>query len=221
MTRVAVVPARDEVATIGATVHALRGIVDRVVVADDGSTDGTADAARAAGAEVVRTPRTSGKGAALEHAVDAAGEASIVLLVDADLGSTAAALRPLIEAVEGEGADVAVAVPTLAGSAGLGIVRRTAGAAIRLAGGPAMRAPLSGQRAIAAAALKALRPFAPGFGVETAMGMDAARAGLRVIEIPVAFTHRATGRDVAGFLHRGRQGLDIARAVLPRLLRRP
>ncbi|MFM8944147.1 MAG: glycosyltransferase family 2 protein, partial [Actinomycetota bacterium] len=87
-------------------------------------------------------------------------------------------------------------------------------------GGPAMAAPLSGQRAIAVSALRHLRPFAGGFGVETAMGMDAARANLRVVEIPVAFSHRATGRDVRGFLHRGRQGLDIARAALPRLLRR-
>ena len=37
----------------------------------------------------------------------------------------------------------------------------------------------------------------------------ALRAGLRVTEVPVAMRHAATGRDLAGFLHRGRQFVDI------------
>ncbi|MFL5768141.1 MAG: hypothetical protein ACJ758_09915 [Actinomycetota bacterium] len=52
------------------------------------------------------------------------------------------------------------------------------------------------------------------------MTIDASRAGLRIVEIPVDLRHRPTGRDVHGFLHRGRQGLDISLAVLPRILRR-
>ena len=47
------------------------------------------------------------------------------------------------------------------------------------------------------------------------MTIDAVRAGFRVVEIPVAgLTHRATGRTLRGFLHRGRQGLQIARASM-------
>jgi hypothetical protein len=63
-----------------------------------------------------------------------------------------------------------------------------------------------------------VRPLADGFGVETAMTIDAVRAGLRVIEVPIdALDHRPTFRDPAGFLHRARQGWDIARAVGPRM----
>ena len=81
-------------------------------------------------------------------------------------------------------------------------------------------APLSGQRALTAACLAAVRPLAGGFGVETAMTIDAVRAGFRVVEIPVAgLTHRATGRTLRGFLHRGRQGLHIARASMLRAVR--
>ena len=47
-------------------------------------------------------------------------------------------------------------------------------------------APLSGQRALTAACLAAVRPLAGGFGMETAMTIDAVRAGFRVVEIPVA-----------------------------------
>jgi hypothetical protein len=81
-------------------------------------------------------------------------------------------------------------------------------------------APLSGQRAITTSCLAAVRPLAGGFGVETAMTIDAVRAGFRLVEIPVpGLTHRATGRTLRGFAHRGRQGLHIARAAALRAVR--
>lgn len=68
--------------------------------------------------------------------------------------------------------------------------------------------------------MEAVRPLAGGFGVETAMTIDAVRAGMRVVEIPIeGLEHRPTYRTARGFLHRGRQGLEIARAVLPRIIR--
>jgi hypothetical protein len=44
------------------------------------------------------------------------------------------------------------------------------------------------------------------------------RAGVRVVEVPAAVSHRATGRGVRGFEHRGRQALEIALALIPRAL---
>jgi glucosyl-3-phosphoglycerate synthase len=53
------------------------------------------------------------------------------------------------------------------------------------------------------------------------MTIDAVRAGCRVVEVPTpGLVHRATGRDLAGFGHRGRQGLEIARTAAVRALRR-
>lgn len=221
-TAVAIVAARDEAERIAATVSALRSIawVDRVVVADDGSTDGTGALAAGAGASVVRRERAGGKGSALRAAIAAAGAADRYLFADGDLGESASALAALADALTLAGADVVVGVPTATDRGGFGIVRRAAAVAIRVAGGPAMRAPLSGQRLLTANALAALEPLAEGFGVETAMGIDAARAGLDVREVDVAVSHRATGRTAAGFLHRGNQGRDILRAVAVRLPRR-
>jgi glucosyl-3-phosphoglycerate synthase len=51
------------------------------------------------------------------------------------------------------------------------------------------------------------------------MTIDAVRAGLRVIEIPIeGLSHRPTGRGARGFAHRARQGADMLAAVAPRLI---
>ena len=90
--RVAVcIPAHNEEATVGgvvATTTVLRdaGIVDDGVVVDDNSIDGTADAAGAAGARVVRRDRPPGKGAALRQAV-ASADADVFVFLDADVSN--------------------------------------------------------------------------------------------------------------------------------------
>ena len=48
------------------------------------------------------------------------------------------------------------------------------------------------------------------------MTIDAARAGLRVEEVELELEHRATGRNLAGFLHRGRQLAAFVRVYVSR-----
>ncbi|HXP61381.1 MAG TPA: glycosyltransferase family 2 protein [Dongiaceae bacterium] len=68
----AVVPCFNEAATIAALVSALRQQLPWVIVVDDGSTDATAAAARAAGATVLSHARNLGKGAALRTGLSSA-----------------------------------------------------------------------------------------------------------------------------------------------------
>jgi Glycosyl transferase family 2 len=219
---VALVAARDEADRIGETVIALRALepVAEVVVVDDGSRDETAPRSLAAGATVLRLDRARGKGRALEGALTRLRDraADVWLLADGDLATTAASLDAVLDPVLAGDADLAIATFPPGQGGGFGLVKRAARHAIRLGSGLDVREPLSGQRALTAQALEAVRPLARGFGVETAMTIDAVRAGLRVLEVPAELGHRPTYRDVRGFAHRGRQGWDILRAALPRML---
>jgi glycosyltransferase involved in cell wall biosynthesis len=216
----AVVPAHDEADVVARTVRHLYHLdgVDRVAVVDDGSSDGTADIAHDAGAFVLRTPRRLGKGGALEGALERLPRPTVYLLVDADVGASASEAQALVDAVRSGAADLAIGRLPAADGGGFGLVKRAAGRMIRWCAGFEPAEPLSGQRAATAACLDACRPLAAGFGVETAMTIDAVRMGFRVLEVDVEMRHRPTGRDVRGFVHRGRQGIDAARATLPRLL---
>jgi hypothetical protein len=205
------VAARDEEARIEQTVTALRSAFPEaeIVVANDGSRDGTAAAARRGGARVVRLPRL-GKGQALTLAEREAPPGRL-LLVDADLDGDLALL------LEGE-ADLAVAAFAERQGGGFGIAKRVAGALVRARSGFRAREPLSGQRALSSAAREACFPLAPGYGCEVRMTIDAVRAGLSVRERELPLRHRETGRDPRGFLHRGRQLLDTVLACGPTAL---
>ena len=202
------VAARDEEESIGRTVAALRGAFSdaEVLVADDGSRDGTAAAAEDAGARVIRLPRL-GKGQALALAEREARPGPL-LLCDGDLDGD---LAPLLEA----DADLAVAAFRERQGGGFGIAKRAARALIRACSGFEAREPLSGQRALSPAARDACFPTAPGFGCEVRMTIDAAQAGLEIQEVELSLRHRPTGRDARGFAHRARQLLDAALACGP------
>jgi hypothetical protein len=202
------VAARDEEARIGDTVRALKQAWPDadLLVADDGSRDGTAAVAERAGARVARLPRL-GKGQALTLAENEAPPGRL-LLCDADLEGD---LRPLLE----EDADLAVAAFAERQGGGFGIAKRAARALIRARSGFRAREPLSGQRVLSPLARETCFPLAAGFGCEVRMTIDAARAGLLVRELRLPLRHRPTGRDARGFLHRGRQLLDAALACGP------
>lgn len=212
---VALVPARNEADRIRGTVEALRAIpaVDEIVVVDDASHDGTASEALAAGASVLQISRRAGKGRALEGALRRVRRADVWLFADGDLGSTATALATLVDGVVSGAADMAIATLPPQSGGGFGVVKRASARAIRALSGFEATEPLSGQRAVSDELLSACRPLASGFGLETALTVDAVRAGFRVVEIPLELSHRPTGRHLRGFAHRGKQGLDILVAV--------
>ncbi|MDQ3067946.1 MAG: glycosyltransferase, partial [Actinomycetota bacterium] len=199
------IAARDEEARIGTTVTGLRKQFPdaQVIVADDGSRDATARIAASAGARVIRLPRR-GKGQALTLGERLAASGDL-LLCDADLRGD---LTPLLSG----DSDLTIAAFAQKQGGGFGIAKETARRLIRLASGYTAQEPLSGQRRLTQRAREAVFPLAAGFGCEAAMTADAMNAKLGIGNTGLPLEHRATGRDVRGFLHRGRQLRDIVLA---------
>jgi glycosyltransferase involved in cell wall biosynthesis len=217
-----IVTARNEADRLGATLRALREAFPgaELWVADDGSEDATAVLAAQAGARVVSAPKGLGKGGAATLAAEALlrERDPTVVLADADLGDSARGLAPLVGAIQSDTAVADLAIATFARRAGggFGITIATARWAIKRTTGRTMTAPISGQRAMRPGVLSQVLPFAPGFGMETGMTIDALRAGLTVVEVELDLEHRATGKTIGGFAHRARQARDIARAYASR-----
>lgn len=212
------IPAYNEAERIGTTLYSLRraGFNGEITVVDDGSTDDTANIAFRCGATVIRLPRNRGKGGAIA-AAHGHIKSEIILLLDADLQASADRALVLAEPVLAGQADMTIAVlPKAKSGGGFGLVRRSASLGIRLLTGRRVRAPLSGQRCLKRPVLESLLPFAPGFGLEAGMTVDALKAGWRILEVEINLYHAPPGRDFRGFLHRGRQFLDIMRTLFQR-----
>jgi glycosyltransferase involved in cell wall biosynthesis len=217
-----IVAARNEAERIEATLDALARAMPeaRVFVADDASTDGTAEIAAQLGVRVVRGDRSRGKGANVTAAAEAlltdGSRPVTVVLCDADLGESAAKLVSLAEAVEDGECDLAIAAFTRRIGGGVGAAVGFARWALRRLTGRRLAAPISGQRAMRSAVLREALPLASGFGMEIGMTIDALRAGYEVREIELDLEHRATHRNLGGFLHRGRQLRDFLRVYISR-----
>lgn len=223
----AVVPAKDEADLVASTVAALRSLpeVDLVIVVDDGSSDATGDLAAEAGAIVVRHRSNLGKAAALETGVArlreeerrVGGSEHVLLFADADLGESAVNLSPLLAPVLTNTADLAVAnIPRRSSSLGSGRVVRLARAQIEAMTGRRIEQPLNGMRCLTRETFAQASPLASGWGVEAAMIVDVLRSGRRVVEVPIEFTHRRSGTDLKGRLHRAAQLRDVSTALFAR-----
>ncbi len=201
------IPAFNEEEKIGETVKTSKNIpgVTQVLVVDDGSTDRTALVALEHGAEVVSLGKNTGKGGAV-NAGAANLKGSIVLLLDGDLGKSAAGSEKLLKPLINGTADMAIAIfPKTGIKGGFGFVKGLARAGIKLKTGLRFEAPLSGQRAVRREVLCQCLPIAYGYGMEVDLTIKAAKKGFRIVEVPVNMVHRFTGRDIEGFIHRGKQ----------------
>lgn len=210
-----VVPAYNESAYILRTLRAIRLYIphQELIVVDDGSRDETMDVASELADLVIRLPVNRGKGIALQAGwKQTSGD--IILMLDADLCESARFGFQLVDPLVGGDCDMSIAqLPQPAKRIGLGMAKGLARTGIRMLTGFSPLAPLSGQRAIRREALQAIRSLDKGFGVEVGLTVDVLRAGFRVKEVPVKFSHRQTNNDWRGYYHRGREFIAISRAL--------
>ncbi len=220
--RVAVViPTLNEAESIGAVIAELpRHLVDHIIVADGGSTDGTPQIARGAGAEVVAVG--AGYGRACLAGAEAAGNAGVLVFMDGDGAEDPSAIEEMVAALRPGGYDFVIGSRTrgkredssMAGYQILaGIVM---GRLIRLLYG-VQYTDMAAFRAIRRDILFQLRMREMTYGWNLEMQMRAARAGLRIVEIPVDYRRRNGGRSkVTGSL---RGSIEAAARIITTFLR--
>ena len=200
-----IIPTYNEAAAIGDVVAAIpRDIVGRIIVADGGSSDGTADIARRAGAEVLDAG--SGYGRACLMGAQAADDADIIVFMDGDGADDPAFIKDMVAALRSGSYDFVIGSrargqrePGSMGSHQL-LIGLVAGALIKLFYG-VRYTDMCAYRAIRRETLLQLGMRERTYGWNLEMQMRVARAGLRVLELPVAYRRRAGGESkVAGNL---------------------
>jgi glycosyltransferase involved in cell wall biosynthesis len=196
-----IVPCLNEEAAIGPVVRDVLALgVDAVLVVDNGSTDRTAEVARAAGARVVFQPQRGYGNACAAGVAAVTDPAAILCFLDGDGSDVPAMLPALVAAIKSGEADFAMG-SRLRGRREPGsltpqqlLAGRLAGALLRLTYGVRFT-DMSPLRAIRADRLAALGMHEPTYGWNLEMQMRAAAAGLRCLELPADHRVRRGGES--------------------------
>ncbi|GAB3767916.1 glycosyltransferase family 2 protein [Ramlibacter monticola] len=215
-------PCLNEARTVATCIHAARrfleesGLAGEVLVADNGSTDGSQEQARRAGARVIHVPRR-GYGAALLAGI-ASASGRYVIMGDADESYDFSALQAFVDALRG-GAELVMGNRFRGGIApgAMPALHRYLGNPVlsfvgRLFFRSAIRDFHCGLRGFSRAAINRLGLVSPGMEFASEMVAKAALAGMRIEEVPT--TLRPDGRDRPPHLRTWRDGWRHLRFLL-------
>lgn len=197
-----IIPARNEAEAIGDVVRRVVDKVDAVIVADNGSTDGTGQIACKAGAQVVSVPR-AGYGRACLAGLDRAQGADIIVFMDGDGADDPADLDALVRPIANGEAEMVIG-SRLAGDVEEGALTVPQQFGNRLACF-LMRLIWNGRftdlgpfRAVRKTALDRLGMEAETYGWTVEMQVRALKAGLACRETPVRYRRRVGVSKISG-----------------------
>jgi glycosyltransferase involved in cell wall biosynthesis len=208
----AIVPRFDHAATVAAVARAAAEYVSRVIVVDDGSTDGGADSARAAaedapnGAaiEVLALPSNQGKGAAVLAGLRRAAELGFghALVLDADAQHKASDIPRFLDAIAGDPRAIVVGARDLSPAhipAGSRFGRAVSNFWVRRTTGYDLSDTQCGFRAYPVEAILALPLRGRRYDFEVEVLVRGAWAGLDLREVPIDVWYPAPEQRVSHF----------------------
>ena len=218
-----IVPAYNEERRIVNTLLALKSIssIQNIYVIDDGSTDNTySNASTVENVNVVRQSANKGKGRALSEGLKLTlNNSDIIVFADGDLEESAKDIEKLIHPIVENKADVTIArFPSAKRKGGFGFVKKLAREGVYINTGVRLNTVLSGQRAFKKEVLQEINQCYTGYGVELGMTIDILNKGFEIMEVDVNMYHNETGRNLAGFVHRGKQFWQILKVLAPKTI---
>ena len=215
-----IIPAYNEEDKIKDTLENIKDIeqISEIKVVDDGSSDNTSKVAKEVESDkitVITQDKNRGKGYALNNGLKVAmTKGDIIGFLDADLGSSSKEVAKLIDPILNDEADVIIAkFPPAKKKGGLGFVKGLAKNSVFEMTGVELDATLSGQRLFKKEVLEKFDEIPFGYVVEVGMTIDILKHGYRIKEVLVNMTHSETGRDLKGFIHRGKQYYHIKKVL--------
>ena len=192
---VIVIPAYNEERFIGSVVLKARQYANCIIVVDDGSTDGTAEIAAQAGAEVVRHAKNLGKGAALNSGFKKACRLApqAVVMLDGDGQHHPEEVRKVVEPILTGKADIVIGSRYLENTSEVPRQRiwghRAFNWLTHLSSGTKSTDSQSGFRAFSLAAVEKIDFSSVGFSVESEMQFIAKQMKLRLVEVPITIEY--------------------------------
>lgn len=216
----AIVPAFNEDENIVDTIHSLKQIdgITEIIVVNDGSTDNTLDTIKQIeDIKIIHHGINYGKGHAIKSALPHVTN-QYVLLVDADLKSSALEMRKLVNNTKKLSNNMLVAIyPKPLKKGGFGLVKTLSRKSLYLLTSKSSDSVLSGQRLLYTDFLKKIN-LPEDFGVEFKITLEALRSNITIIDINTNIRHRETGRNIKDFAHRGKQFTNILKAVIREMI---
>lgn len=215
-----IIPAYNEADKIKDTLENIIDIneINEIIVVDDGSSDNTVEIASSIKndkVKVFKLDKNRGKGYALNYGLKISMKnADIIGFLDGDLGSSSSEIKKLITPILNDEADVIIAkFPPAKKKGGLGFVKGLAKQSVLDMTGVELDATLSGQRIFKKEVLERFDEIPFGYGVEVGMTIDMLKHGYKIKEVLVNMTHSETGRNLKGFVHRGKQYYHIKKVL--------
>ena len=195
---VAIIPAYNEEETLPDVIGKTSRYVDKVIIVNDGSADKTAEVALEAGAEVINHSTNLGKGEALKSGFKTITDDSIIITIDGDGQHNPDEIPVLIKPIIEDGADLVNGSRYLNGHeentpAYRRVGQKVLDIATNISAGIKVTDSQSGFRAFSPKARDCFRFKDTGFGIESEMLVDAAEAGLKIVEVPITVRYDLDG----------------------------